>query len=150
MREFTTATKDPLEDDVIEVPIRRNPDIDPTDVPELFVLKAHRPSDGQLALLMASIGKGASEIDGIAGPMNFFDTLLDDDGRRYVTDRLFDRRDQFGPDNIIEIMEALVEEWGGRPTQPSSGSTASQPTDGQNSTQPTQPQTSSGSLLTGS
>lgn len=150
MREFTTAAKDPLEDDVIEVPIRRNPDVDPEYVPDLFVLKAYRPSDGQLAMLMASIGKGASEIDGVAGPMNFFDTLLDDDGRRYVTDRLFDRKDLFGPENIQEILEACVEEWGGRPTQPSSGSTASQPTDGQNSMQPTQPQTSSGSLLTGS
>jgi hypothetical protein len=150
MREFTTAAKAPTEDDIIEVPIRRNPDLDPEYIPDLKVVKARRPSDGQLAVLMASIGKGASDIDGVAGPLNFFDSLLDADGKRYFLDRLLDPDDLFGPEEIEEIMEALVEEWGARPTQPSSGSAPSQPTDGPKST-PTTPQpTSSGSLLTGS
>lgn len=150
MKEFTTAAKAPDEDDVIEVPIRRNPENDPPYVPDLYNLKAYRPSDGQLAMLMASMGRGANPVDSVAGPMNFFDTLLDDEGRHYVTERLFDRKDPFGPDVMEAIMEALIEEWGGRPTQPSSGSIPSQPTDGQNSTPTTTQSTSHGSLLTGS
>lgn len=138
MQEFITAAKDPVEDDIIEIPI------DGQKIP------AYRPSDGQLAVLMASIGTGASEIDGVAGPMNFFGSLLDDEGRKYFTDRLLDRKDPFGPEDLTKIMEALIEEWGGRPTQPSSGSTPSLPTDGQKSAEAVQTSTFSGSLLTGS
>ena len=76
--------------------------------------------------------------------------ISDDAGKKYFTDRLLDREDAFGPENIMEIMEALVEEWGARPTQSSSGSTVSPPVDGPRST-PAAPQSiSSASLLTGS
>jgi hypothetical protein len=138
VREFITQAKDPVEDDIIEIPI------DGRKIP------AYRPSDGQLAVLMASIGTGASDIDGVAGPMNFFGSLLDDDGKKYFTDRLLDRKDAFGPEDLVEIMEALVEEWGARPTQSSSGSTVSPPNDGPKSTPVSQPSISSPSLLTGS
>lgn len=150
MREFTTAAKAPIEDDIIEFTMRRNPDADPEYVPDAKVLNAYRPGEGQLAVLMASLGKGASDLDGVAGPLNFLDSLLDDEGRKYFLDRMLDPKDPFGPVECEQVMEGLIEEWGGRPTRPSSGSTASQPTDGQNSTLTTQQSTSSGSLLTGS
>lgn len=150
MREFTTAAKEPIEDEVIVFTVRRNPSADPEYVPEIKELKAFRPSDGQLAVLMASFGKGSDEVETVAGPLNFFDSILDDDGRRYILDRMLDPKDPFGPGECSQIMEGLIEEWSGRPTQPPSGSTSSQPNGGQNSTLTTQQSTSSGSLLTGS
>lgn len=145
LREFTTAHT-PVEDlDVIDVPIRGpvNPGEDPS-TGELTVLKAYRPGDGQMAILMQSLGRGSSTVDNIAGPLNFFDSVLDADGRAYITERLLDRNDPFGLEQIEEIMQALMEEWNGRPTQPSSGSTSSQPNGGQNSTAttPTSPEVS--------
>jgi len=150
MREFTTSAKDPVEDDVIDVPIRRNTEIDPEGVPDLYMLKVFRPTDGQLGVLMASIGKGASDVDGVAGPLNFFDSMLDEEGQRYCLDRMLDRKDPFGPEQINEIMRECIEEWGGRPTQPSSVSTPSPTADGPKSAVVSQPSISSGSLLTGS
>jgi hypothetical protein len=150
MREFTTAAKEPVEDEVIVFTVKRNPVADPDYVPEVKELQAYRPSDGQLAVLMASFGKGSDEVESVAGPLNFFDSILDDDGRRYIMDRMLDPKDPFGPGECAQIMEGLIEEWSGRPTQPPSGSTPSQPNGGQNSTPTTQPSISSGSLLTGS
>lgn len=150
MREFTTAAKAPIEDEVIVFKVRRNPEADPDYVPDVTELKAYRPGDGQLAVLMASFGKASDEIESIAGPLNFFDSILDEAGRRYILDRMLDPKDPFGPEDCEQIMEGLIEEWSGRPTQPPSGSTSSQPNGGQNSTPTTPQSTSSGSLLTGS
>jgi hypothetical protein len=150
MREFTTSAKDPIEDEVVEVPIRRNAEIDPDYVPELFHLKCSRPSPGQLGVLMASIGKGSNDVDNVAGPLNFFDSLLDEDGKRYVLDRMLDGKDPFGPEECQAIMEELITEWAGRPTQPPSASTTLPANGGPSSPAASQPSTSSASLLTGS
>lgn len=113
-------------------------------------LRAYKPSDGQLAMLMASLGRGSSETDSVAGVINFFVKVLDSSGAKYIENRLLDRDDNFELEQVEKVMEWLVGQWSGRPTQPLSVSTASPPSGGQNSMPPIPESTSSGSLLTDS
>lgn len=96
--------------------------------------RAYRPSDGQLAFLMASTGRHSSDSEQIAGLINFFVAVLDDDSHNYVVSRLLDRRDPFGLEQVQAIMEWMVEEWSGRPTKSPSVSTPSPPNTGRSST----------------
>lgn len=99
--------------------------------------KAYRPGDGQLAVLMATTGRHSSQEESIAGIINFFASVLDDDSHTYVVSRLLDRRDPFGIAEVEDIMRGLVKEWTGNPTNGSSDSASSQPSIGQSSTPPT-------------
>ena len=109
-----------------------------------------KPSDTQIALLMAQMGKFSTIPEQIAGIVNFFVQALDDESYQYVVGRLMDRRDPFGIDQIQEILAWMMEEWTGRPTQPPSVSTESPPNGGQKSTRRTTKSTSSRSLPIGS
>ena len=105
MKEFTTALKAVTDDE---------------DQPMLFSIDGHelaayQPTDGQLALLMSSIAAHTSVQTRVAGVINFSAT--------YITDRLLSRTDPLGVEQVEEIMEWMVEEWTGRPTQPLSVST---------------------------
>lgn len=97
---------------------------------------AHHPQPGQLAILMASTGRRASEADMIAGIINFFASTLDKSSYRYVEDRLLDYEDPFGLEQVQDILEWLVEEWTGRPIKLPSGSTPSPGSTGDVSTEP--------------
>lgn len=113
MKEFTTALKAVTED---------------PDLPMLFSIDGHelaayRPTDGQLAMLMSAIGRHTSTETRVAGVIDFFVAVMDDDSATYVTDRLLSRSDPLGIDQVQEVMEWMVEEWTGRPTQPLSVST---------------------------
>lgn len=107
-------------------------------------IKVYQPSDGQLAMLLATIGRGSSEVDKIAGAINFFCAVLEDADSLWIETRLLDRRDPFGIDEVQRIMEALIEEWSGRPTQPLSVSSPSPESTGPKLTQPTSESNSSG------
>lgn len=107
--------------------------------------RAYRPKDGQLAVLVASNSRHSSMEEKMAGLINFFVAVLDDESHTYIVNRLLDRRDDFGITQITAIFEWLMGEWTGRPTQRSSASTQSQKRGGQKSTQPTQELTSSDS-----
>ncbi len=95
---------------------------------------AYKPGDGQLAVLMAATGRHASSQEQVAGIINFFASVLDDESNAYVVARLLNRKDPFGLEQVQEIMEWMIAEWSGRPTKPSSGSTPSQPSTGQSLT----------------
>lgn len=124
MKEFTTAVSgaEQSDDDAMEF------NVDGT------LCRAYRPSDGQLAFLMASTGRHSNSQEQIAGLINFFVAVLDDDSHNYVVNRLLDRKDPFGIEQVQAIMEWMVEEWSGRPTRSPSVSTTSPPTTGQSST----------------
>lgn len=132
MREFTTAAK------AVE---------DPTGAVKFILdgreLTAYPPTDGQLAIFMASMGRHTGDNTKVAGAIDFFLEVLDDDSHAYMAERMLDRRRPFDLDLVIEIMRYLVEEWSGRPTQPLSVSTQSQESGGQRSAPPTSPSTSS-------
>jgi len=133
MKEFTTAAA--------------SVDVSPDEMMEFKIdgqeCRAFQPSNGQLAILLASISSTQSWTHQVAGVINFFDAVLDEDSSAYITRRLLDRRDQFGIDEVQNIIEWMVEEWGARPTQPSSGSTPSPPRGGAKSTPRTRRSTSS-------
>jgi hypothetical protein len=139
MREFLTAAKDSTgEDDVIEVPL------------DGVLYKAYKPTDGQFAFVMATTGKHSSTADQVAGQINFFLSMFEQEDADALAQRLLDRRDPFGVEEVTEIMSAMLEEWSGRPTKPSSGSSPSPRTTGRKSTQRTPKSLSSTSPSTDS
>lgn len=95
---------------------------------------AYRPSGGQVAVLMATTGRHTSENEQIAGFLNFFVSVLDEDSHAYLVSRLLDRTDPFDLDQVQAISSYLMEEWSGRPTKSSSGSTGSRRSTGRSST----------------
>jgi len=130
MKEFVTAAEEaakPEDDDgVMEFSV------------DGVMCKAYRPQDGQLAVLMASTSRHSNNQEQIAGVINFFVAVLDDDSHNYVVSKLLDRNDSFGLENVQEIMEWMIEEWSARPTRSPSASTSSRRSGGRKST-PTTP-----------
>jgi hypothetical protein len=124
------TSKDPDEGTVFEVKDKREHG-------GVKSITAYKPSDGQFAMLLANVGRGTSEPEKIAGFINFVIAIMDDDGADYLAHRLLERKDPFGVEQMQEIMEWLVEEWSGNPTQEPSGSASSQQNDGPRSTPPT-------------
>lgn len=108
------------------------------------------PEPAQLAVLMASTSRHTRISEQIAGTINFFVEVMDDDSATYLTQRLLNRTDPFGIEEVTEIMEWMIEEWTGRPTQPPSVSTRSRRSGGPRSTPRTTRSTSSSTPATGS
>lgn len=109
-------------------------DIDEISKAEGRQVHAYRPADGQLALLMASMGRGMQANDAIAATVNFFCGLFEDDDRYYIEERLLSRKRNIPIERIQELLEELIEKWSARPTQSPSASATSQQSVGQNST----------------
>lgn len=141
MREFVTAVNEAYEDDVEE---------GQTLVLDGRDLTYYKPAEGQYMVFMASTSRHSPQNEQIAAVVNFFVELFDKDSQVYLVERLLDRDDPFGIDQINEILDALAEEWSGRPTHPSTGSAPSQKTGGRKSTPPTRKLTSSASPSIGS
>lgn len=137
MREFITAAKEASETEDEKA-------AGTTFLVDGFECRCFKPKDGQLAVLMATTGRHSSNEESIAGYINFFVAVLDDESQSYIISRLLDRKDEFGIDQVQSIMEWMIEDWSGRPTQSPSVSTASPPSVGRKSTRPTQALTSSG------
>lgn len=139
MREFTTAVAEAAETD--EDRDNGNPFL--VDGVECH---CYKPEDGQLAVLLASVSRSQNWQTQVAGIINFFVEVLDDQSHQHIVGRLMDRNDPFGLDEVKDIMEWMVEDWTGRPTQPPSVSTRSRPSGGRKSTPRTQKSTSSDSV----
>src|SRR5262245_11678577 len=106
---------------------------------------AYRPNDGQLAVLMATTSSHSDTSEMVAGLINFFVAVMDKDSHTYLVSKLLDREDQFGIDEVRDITEWLTQQWSGRPTQSSRGSTRSRSSGGRKSTRRTPELTSSDS-----
>ena len=132
MKEFTTAVeKAERDDELLEFKIDGHP------------VKAYRPTDGQLAMLMASLGRHTADTTKIAGVIDFFVEVLDEESHQYVVHRLLSREDALGLPQVQEVCEWLIEEWSGRPTPPPSVSTRSPQNGGPKSKRRTTKSTSS-------
>ena len=112
MREFTTAVNEKRRaeeaEDFIEFKIDGQ------------AIKAYRPTPSQMAWAITATGRYTTLHDKIAGVIDFFVGVLDENSRTYVVNRLLDRDDDFGFEQVEEIIRFLTEEWSGRPTkQPS-------------------------------
>jgi hypothetical protein len=78
---------------------------------------AYPPTGGQLALVMASVGKHSQAVERVVAIIDFFDSLLDDEGQARIRERLMDRDDSFDLENVEAILDYLVKEWSARPTK---------------------------------
>lgn len=107
--------------------------------------KAYRPIPSQFAIAVSATGPRRNVAEKLAGIIDFMVEVLDEDGNAYVTNRLCDRRDKFGLDELNDLMEWMVEEWSARPTERPSGSTRSASNGGPRSRRTTTKRTSSAS-----
>jgi len=126
MREFVTAAE-------------RSEATEDGEEPVVFMLdghemRAYKPTEGQFALLMMAMGRHASTTDQFAGVVDFFFNVLDEPSQAYVSSRMMSREDLIPLEKIVEIMEFLTEEWGGRPFRSPSASTSSRRNGGRKST----------------
>jgi len=129
VKEFTTAINEAEKKDDDEADLEFKVDGE--------LVRAYKPSDGQLAFLMASTGRHSSPEEQIAGIINFFVATLDDESHTFIVNKLLNRRDPFGIEQVQNIMEWMIEEWSGRPTKSPSGSTRSRQSGGRKSTEQT-------------
>ena len=93
--------------------------------------RCFKPSDGQMAVLLASISRSNDWMTQVAGIVNFFVEVLDDESHAYVTGRLLNRQDPFGLPEVQAIIEWMVEDWTGRPMPSPSVSTPSRRSGGE-------------------
>lgn len=97
-------------------------------------LVAHKPSPEQFAILMQAAGRYTTTSDAIAGFIDFVWSTMDLDSARHLRNRLLDSGDDFGLDEIEDIVAWMVEEWTGHPMKRRSGSTGSPKSTGPRST----------------
>jgi hypothetical protein len=136
MKEFISAIEEkPLHPDDVDVPLMFKIDG--------HECRAYRPTDGQMAMVMTSLGRHVSDATKVAGIIDFFITILDDESHQYVVERLLSRDDALGLEQVEEVMMWLIEEWSGRPTQKPAVSTGSQANGGPKSKPRTTKRTSS-------
>lgn len=129
MREYVTAVQEAAQDeaDVKGYPFK----VDGK------VLTCFKPSESQFAIFVAQTGRHSSTMDKIAGVIDFFVNVLDRPSHEYLVGRLMDREDPFGLDDVENIIQGMIEDWSGNPTEPSSDSTESPQPTGEPSTEPT-------------
>lgn len=83
------------------------------------VMHAYRPTDGQLAFMIAALGRGQTADGRMGSIINVMLECLRDDDKDYFESRLLTRdpKRRIGVKKIEEIFEFLTEEWFARPTQ---------------------------------
>lgn len=130
MREFTTAVAEK----------QKAPEEQEKGYPfkvDGVALRCYKPNEAQLAIFLASTGRHSSDSQQIAGVINFFASILDRASYNYIENRLLDREDDFGLKEVQDIIEWMIEEWTGNPTQSPSVSTGTPQSSGDSSTEGT-------------
>jgi hypothetical protein len=128
MREFVTAVK--------ELEKGEEPDKGYSFKVDGKELKFFKPTESQFAIYVAQTGRHSSIPDKIAGVIDFFINVMDRPSHEHLVARLMDREDPFGLDQVEEIIQWMIEEWSGNPTEQSSDSTPSRQSTGDSSTEP--------------
>lgn len=83
-----------------------------------------KPADGEYAVLLANVGRFSSLGDKVGATVNLFHDVFETEDAEYLIGRLMDPLDyRFDFKLVTQFLEGMVEEWSGRPTRPSSGST---------------------------
>lgn len=98
------------------------------------VMRAYTPTEGQLAFMLAALGRGQTADQRFSAIVNIMMSSLRGDDQDWLESRLLSRDPQqkMKLRQIEEIFEYLTEEWFARPTQSQSDSASSPPSDGQN------------------
>lgn len=127
MREFSTAvTAHDDSEDVVTSPVTFK--IDGREV------TFRGATSSEVFMLMAAVSDTSSLGESIATSINVLYELMEDNDRRWLKRRLFDRSDPMNPEQIAEYIHGLVEEWSARPTESPSDSLESSPPSGSGST----------------
>lgn len=96
---------------------------------------AHKPSDGQMTVLMAFVGDDLrSNAESVSAALTFFNSVLEIEDARYIRRRLLNMNDPFGANEVIDILTYLMEEWSGKSGTSQGGSRASRRQNGRSST----------------
>jgi len=128
MLEFNTAVEE-LEAEQTDLEYTYGPLV--VDGREMFFRK---PEDGEYAVLMASSGRFASIGEKIGASVNLFNDVFREEDSSYLIGRLMDPSDRhFDFPLVAQFLEGMIEEWTGRPTRRSSGSTPRRPKTGSGS-----------------
>lgn len=128
MKEFVTAAKDSLGevDEDSKITFKH-------DEREVTFFE---PSTGQQAIML-SMGGRNMDVRTMGTFIQLFFEMADDDTARYLQSRLLDRNDSFdvgGEGGIMELFEAITEEWSARPTRELSDSPSQRRATGRAST----------------
>ena len=97
-------------------------------------LYALMPTEADVALAAGALSQYAEDGEKAVAVLDLFWSLMTDETARHLRRRLRDRKDRFGVPDVMNVLEWIIEERTGRPTKPSSASTASQPSTGASST----------------
>jgi len=116
MKEFVTAAKDSLGevDEESKITFKH----DGRDI------TFFEPSTGQQAIML-SMGGRNMDVRTMGTFIHLFFELADESTAKYLQGRLLDRNDPFdvsGDGGIMELFEAITEEWSARPTREASDS----------------------------
>lgn len=123
MKSFTSAAEEVLDEGKDEKPIEFELDG--------RTMRAYQPTDGQLAFMLAALGRGQTNDQRFASIINIIINCLHDEDADYLESRLLSNgKDRLPVSTIEKIFEFLVEEWFARPTQPQSDSAGTPPTTG--------------------
>lgn len=133
MKQFTTAVVDKAERPASKSAFGRTIEVE---IDERTV-KFGNVTSSQMLAMIAMEGQG--ERSRLATVINFFfSVIIDENDKAWVRSRLFDPDDDFGEEMISDITIYLLEEWGQRPTKPSSDSSTTPERTGQSSTENSQ------------
>jgi hypothetical protein len=93
------------------------------------------PGSGAVAYLSMIAASADTDLEAGAGLLNFLISMVDEDDQRYIQRVILNPRSGFDLDDVPEVIEYLIEQWGAeRPTTPASDSSASQASTGTRST----------------
>lgn len=134
MKEFKTAVEDVVREDEREAKIaalieqgksREEAEAATAEDGESFVefmldgrvMRAYQPTDGQLAFMLAALGRGQTNDGRFAAIINIMLECLRDEDKDYLEQRLLSRKNRLPIKQVEAIFEHLTEEWFARPTQ---------------------------------
>lgn len=86
---------------------------------------AYMATAAQIAVVLSKVSRHTQLTTKIAGIIDFLMAVMDQDDASWLSERLLDRNDTFGIEEVQNIMSWLIEEWGGHPTDGQSGSSSS-------------------------
>src|SRR6478736_6792047 len=137
MKEFVTAYEDVVAEDEREAKIKALVDAGKTqaeaevdDEPYIEfkiddrVMRAYQPTEGQLAFMLAALGRGQTQDSRFAAILNIMFESLRGDDKDYLENRLLSRdpKKRLPMKQIEAIFEYITSEWFARPTQSPSDS----------------------------
>jgi len=139
MKEFVTAYEDVVAEDEREAKIKAlvesgktreqaEDEVDDESYVEFKiddrVMRAYQPTEGQLAFMLAALGRGQTQDSRFAAILNIMFESLRGDDKDYLENRLLSRdpKKRLPMKQIEAIFEYITSEWFARPTQSPSDS----------------------------